>query len=146
MEYNIKMVLVLQWFYNKTNGFCTAFTTSAEKLYIHLPSSFIWQNDGDIEQEKTFFSFKHVRKQTVLRHLLNLSSNKASGRNDIPARLLKDDSYALAEPLAYIINKSLKQSVVLDSLKVAKVIPLLKTGSLKSFENCRLISVLPAIS
>ena len=128
------------------DGFCKAFTTCAGKLCSLLPSRFTWQNDGEIEPAQTRFIFKHVTKQNVLRHLLGLNSNKAPGHDDIPARLLKDASYVLAEPLTNIINKSLTESVVPDSLKIAKVIPLFKTGSLNSFDNYRPISVLPTIS
>ena len=87
MEYNKEKI---------ANGFCMAFTTCAEKLCsLCIPSIFTWQNDGDIEHAKVYFSFKHVKKQNVPRNLLNPSSNKASGHDDIPARLLNDVSYEL---------------------------------------------------
>ena len=58
----------------------------------------------------------------------------------------KDTSYVLAEPLTNIINKALRQSVVPDNLKIAKMIPLFKSGSLNSIDNYRPISVLPTVS
>ena len=49
-------------------------------------------------------------------------------------------------PLTYVINLSLKQGIFPDSLKVAKVIPIFKQGSLSSCTNYCPISVLSALS
>ena len=49
-------------------------------------------------------------------------------------------------PLTYVINLSLKQGIFSDSLKVAKVIPIFKQGSLSLCTNYCPISVLSALS
>ena len=131
---------------NIADGFCHAFTACAETLCSLLPSCFNWQNDGEVEQAQIRFIFEHVTKQRVLRHLLGLKSNKAPGHGDIPASLLKDASHVLAEPLTNITNKSLRQSLVPDGLRVVGMIPLPKPGSSNSIDSHRPISALPAAS
>ena len=60
--------------------------------------------------------------------------------------MLKDAALALAEPLTYIINRSLRDSTVPGKLKIAKVLPLFKSGPKTLMDNYRPISILPAIS
>ena len=60
--------------------------------------------------------------------------------------MLKDAAPIQAEPLAYIINRSLTDSTVPSKLKIAKVLPLFKSGTKTSMDNYRLISILPTFS
>ena len=60
--------------------------------------------------------------------------------------MLKDAALALAEPLPYIINRSLRDSTVPGKLKIAKVLPLFKYGLKTLMDNHRPISILPTIS
>ena len=46
-------------------------------------------------------------------------------------------------PLKHIFNLSLLNGVVPDSMKIARVIPLFKSGNTKEFSNYRPISLLP---
>ena len=50
------------------------------------------------------------------------------------------------DPLTYLINKSIKQGVFPNELKLAKVVPIFKTGDEQLVQNYRPISVLPIIS
>ena len=59
---------------------------------------------------------------------------------------MKDAAKALAGPLAHLINLSFKQSTFPRRLKIAKVIPLLKSGPRKNLDNYRPISILPTLS
>ena len=52
----------------------------------------------------------------------------------------------LSRPLRHIFSLSLSQGVVPQQLKIAKVIPIFKTGSKESMENYRPISLLPTFS
>ena len=82
----------------------------------------------------------------MLRHLLNLESTEAPGHDNLPPEMLKDAALTLAEPLTYVINRSLTDSTVPSKLKVAKVLPLFKSGTKTLMDNYRPISILPAIS
>ena len=125
--------------------FCDYFTTCAEKLCSNLPSNFAWRNDGVLSQETPTFQFQSVSKERVRRHLAQLKSTKSPGHDNLPPRLLKDCA-DIAKPLTHIINLSLKTSLIPNKLKIAKVIPLHKSGNKALPDNYRPISVLPVLS
>ena len=58
---------------------------------------------------------------------------------------MKETIAHIALPLAHIINQSLN-GVVPRQMKIAKVIPVFKSGDKHTFNNYRPISILPAFS
>ena len=82
----------------------------------------------------------------MLRHLLNLKLTKAPGYDNLPPKMLKDAAMSLAEPLTHIINRYMTNSTVPCTLKIAKVLPLFKSGPRNLVDNYRPISILPVIS
>ena len=128
------------------NSFCEFFASQAAKLCELLPIQLKWQNTSDIVQRPHSFNFRPVTKAKVLRNLNNLNVSKSAGPDNLPPRLLKDAAGTLAGPLTHLINLSFKHSTFSSRLKVAKVIPLFKSGPRKSFDNYRLISTLPILS
>ena len=52
----------------------------------------------------------------------------------------------LIKPLTYLINSSINKGIFPNELKIAKVIPIFKSGDKTSIENYRLISVLSVFS
>ena len=59
---------------------------------------------------------------------------------------MKQNMHALIKPLAYLINCSINKGIFPDELKIAKVIPIYKSGDKTSIENYRPISVLSIFS
>ena len=59
---------------------------------------------------------------------------------------VKDSIDLISEPLTHIINLSISTGVVPDKMKIARVIPLFKSGDHGHFQNYRPISVLPIFS
>ena len=94
----------------------------------------------------TRFGFKPVDEREIYNHLIHLKSSKAPGYDNIPPKLLIDAASVLARPLTFIMNLSMKESIFPKSLKIAKVLPLFKSGDRSSFGNYRPISILPCIS
>ena len=78
--------------------------------------------------------------------LHSLKVNKATGRDKIPARLVRDAEVELAPSLTYLINKSITDGTVPALWKVARVTPLYKSEDKLLVGNCRPISVLPVLS
>ena len=74
--------------------------------------------------------------------ILSLKSGKASGPFSIPVSLLKSLNSIIAKPLEILINLSFSSGTVPDSFKMARVIPVYKSGSSSSLSNCRPISLL----
>jgi hypothetical protein len=79
--------------------------------------------------------------------LLNsLDTNKATGSDEIPARLLKETASIIAPSIRKLFNKSLNQGTVPQDWKLANVVPVYKKGDKEYTENYRPISLLPIIS
>ncbi len=51
---------------------------------------------------------------------------KAGGHVNVTPKLLQYNNYILADQITHIINLSFISSIVLDQLKIAKVIPIYK--------------------
>ena len=128
------------------DSFCNYFTTCVDRLCNVLPVNFVWQNSAGINEVDTRFGFKPVDEREIYNHLIHLKSSKAPGYDNIPPKLLIDAASVLARPLTFIMNLSMKESIFPKSLKIAKVLPLFKSGDRSSFGNYRPISILPCIS
>ena len=59
--------------------------------------------------------------------------------------VIKEIIDLIVQPLTYITNLSLSSGTVPDQMKIARVVPLFKTGDL-SVTNYRTVSILPALS
>ena len=71
---------------------------------------------------------------------------KTSGVDNIPMTIIKLSIDIIVEPLTEIINLSLVSGCFPDTLKIAKVLPIFKTGDPEKLENYRPIFILPAFS
>ncbi len=54
--------------------------------------------------------------------------------------------HAIAKPLAIICNKSFQTGIFPDDMKIAKIVPLYKSGDKQEFSNYRPVSILPQFS
>ena len=95
--------------------------------------------------QPTSFFFHPVLPSEVNTIIKSLK-NKASNINTTPIKIMKIISEIISIPLACIINKSLSNGIVPDTLKLARVTPIYKEGTKTNISNYRPISVLPAIS
>jgi hypothetical protein len=96
--------------------------------------------------QRSTFQFKEISVSFTLKQLRGLKTGKAVGLDNIPLRLLKDSACIVATPLTTIINASLRQGIVPDDWKSARVTPLLKKGKVEDLDSYRPISVLPIVS
>ena len=74
--------------------------------------------------------------------LLSLSLPKAPGLDKLPATLVKLAAPCIAKPLAKIFNKLLLTGIFPNDWKVAKVIPVYKSGTKSNMDNYRPISII----
>ena len=81
-----------------------------------------------------------------IKQILNNVKCTAAGIDEIPPKLLKLTSNAIASPLSHLINLAFTQGVFPNKLKIAKVIPIYKKGDKRDVRNYRQVSVLPAFS
>ena len=66
--------------------------------------------------------------------------------NGLDMALVKNIIEYVAKPLTYICNQSLKTGIFPNKMKIAKVIPIFKTGDKHEFTNYRPVSLLPQFS
>ena len=76
----------------------------------------------------------------------SLKINKSSGYDDINFNVIKHSFQYISKPLMHIFQLSLSQGIFPDSLKIAKITPIFKTGETTNLSNYRPISVLPCFS
>ena len=84
-----------------------------------------------------------VNESEVIDIIKNL---KYSSPGSISAKVVKATYPHFIEPLTHIMNLSITQGIYPKELKLAKVIPLSKTGDPMIFSNYRPVSVLPLFS
>jgi hypothetical protein len=76
----------------------------------------------------------------------NMKNKSSSGHDSLSSKLIKETSTAILAPLTHILNLSLKHGIVPSKMKLAKVLPIFKSGETSHISNYRPISLLPAFS
>ena len=91
--------------------------------------------------------FLHPTNQKEVSELvLSLKSKSSSGHDNISNSLLKEIIPFISQPLTHIFNLSIQNGIVPDVFKLAKVIPIFKSGDKTNPNNYRPISLLPTMS
>ena len=75
-----------------------------------------------------------------------MSANKATGLDDLSAGFIKDGARVIAPMITHIVNMSIRQGIIPDDLKRARVIPIHKKGRRTDPSMYRPISILSSIS
>ena len=95
-------------------------------------------------RESIFFS--PTTEDEIITIAQSFASGKAAGYDNIPMSLNKESIQIISGPLAHIMKLSIAQGVVLDQIKIARVVPLFKADDQSLFTNYRPVSVLPSFS
>ncbi|CAB3981599.1 Hypothetical predicted protein [Paramuricea clavata] len=78
--------------------------------------------------------------------LKSLDVSKATGSDEIPARLLRETAEVITPSLCHLFNKSLSTGSIPREWKLANIVPVYKKGEREYTENYRPISLLPITS
>ena len=116
----------------------------SSKISCQRPQSPLQNTEATFTNEN--FELSLVRPNVVYNLLRKLTVNKATGLDNIPARLLKDGAPVISECLTHIINLPFSSGVVPDNWKTSRVVPLSKFGNREEMDKYRPISILPVIS
>ena len=84
--------------------------------------------------------------EIVYRLITKLFISKATGVDDISAKVLKAAAPAIAEPSTRIFNMSIASGKFPMESKAARLTPIFKKGQRSMLDNYRPISILPVIS
>ena len=129
------------------------FTSNAASLVNKLPAcsgqfgqSHVVEFYRNKHVTEDMFSLANVTVGQVSKILHSMSSSKATGLDEIPAKYLKDGSSVISKLLTHIINLSITTGSIPDDLKMARIVPLYMKNSKTNVGNYRPISVLSVIS
>ena len=133
---------------NIANGFNNFFTNVGPNLAknISLP-----ENDATLydylerKEEHTMF-LSPVDDLELIRTVQHCKSKRSTDYSDIIMNLIKKVITKIIKPFSHIYNVSLQTSVFPSKMKIAKVVPLFKSGEKNVFTNYRPISLLPQFS
>ena len=90
--------------------------------------------------------FTEIDEETIIK-IIDGSPLKTSSRVDkISFKQLKYIKLALSKPIALITKQTLNTGIFPHKLKIAKIIPIFKSGEESLFPNYRPMSLLPVIS
>ena len=92
------------------------------------------------------FVLKPVKSNDVLKMLLSLSDDKATGLDGYQSKLLNVCAHSISGSLTYLFNMSIATSEIPEDWKCARVSAIFKKGSRLETGNYRPISVLPVVS
>ena len=95
-------------------------------------------------RSQTIFIKRNIHEITKIIKILKYSNSV--GWDNIATNIRKTDVKTLAQILSNLINKSLAQGLLPQSLKKAKLLPIFKSKDKPNIANYRPISILPVIS
>ena len=137
-------------FYNGSHdiaeGFNDYFTSVAGNLAEKIPNNDIDPLSFIVNHVKESFFIVPTTEDEVLSKVSSLKNKKSSGLDNISNVVIKHIAIFIAAPLVHIINLSFLTGCFPSELKIAKVIPIHKSGKRDVFTNYRPISLLPVIS
>ena len=128
------------------NRFCEYFTNIGPNLAKNIPAS---ANSHQSYLKGNFVDslfFDSASQQEVIDLVNDLRSGTAAGYDTISVSIIKESIGIISEPLTHIINLSFQSGIVPDRMKIARVIPMFKSGDSSLLTNYRPVSVLPIFS
>ena len=72
-----------------------------------------------------------------VKNVFNSSKNASPGPDEFPAFMRKECLESIIDSLTHLINISFRPGVFQSELKLAKVVPIFKSGDSSSVNNCR---------
>ena len=99
-----------------------------------------------IRQSPSNFKFNNLTKMEVLAATKLLTNKKTPDHTGLSSNFLKQIISTIIDPLHHIFNLSFNTGVVPVQFKIAKVIPIFKSGDSSSMDNYRPISLLNTFS
>ena len=126
--------------------FCAYFTNIGPNLANSIPPC--------LTSHRSFLSGAFMKslylqpttEQEIIEICASFRAGTAAGYDQITRNVIKEIIDLIVQPLMYITNLPLRSGTVPDQVKIARVVPLFKTGDLSLFTNYRPVSVLPAFS
>ena len=87
-----------------------------------------------------------LRKKELLNIVSKFNNKTSEDVNGLSMKVLKLVIGSIVKPLTFVTNLSFSSGIFPNDLKIAKVIPLFKSGEINEISNYRPVSILPQIS
>jgi hypothetical protein len=128
------------------NSFCNFFANIGPELASKIPHHNVsFRSFLDLSYSESMFLCP-TNKNELQDICYSFKTGKAPGFDNVSMYVIKKSFDLLVQPLANIINLSLCMIIFPEKLKIAKVIPIFKSGEQNSFTNYRPISLLSNFS
>ena len=112
------------------NIFNEHFSTAGKRVQQTIETTPGGDPCGSVISPGKKLKFKHISEGEICRIISKLPAKTSYGFDDISNHFLKQIGSVIKTPLCDIFNKSLQTGVFPDLMKLAKVIPLHKGGSM----------------
>jgi hypothetical protein len=117
------------------NHFCNYFSNIGINLAKEIPESNISHRTYLTGNYINSISLDLTTQQEIIDIINSLRSGTAAGYDKLPMSVLKDSMDIIASPLTHIINLSISSGIVPDLMKIARVVPLFKSGDHRLFQK-----------
>lgn len=101
---------------------------------------------NNISNKKNIFKINTIGSNEVINILNKLNNNSAPGPDGYTALFIKQIGDNVIPPIVHIINCSIVNGIVPDEFKMAKIVPIYKSGDKTDFLNYRPISLVGIIA
>jgi hypothetical protein len=124
------------------------FTGVAQKIADEIPPASMPDNFFNTPPNQPIFDYESapVTSSEIVDVIKELKVQKTLDCNGLSTLLLSKHALTLSTPLKHVISLSLNTGIVPVQLKIAKVIPIFKSGDKQQLDNYRPISLLNVFS
>ena len=126
--------------------FCAYFTNIGPNLANSIPPCLTSHRSFLSGAFMNLLYLQPTTEQEIIDICASFRAGTASDYDQITMSVIKEIIDLIVQPLMYITNLSLSSGSVPDQMKIARVVPLFKTGDLSLLTNYRPVSVLPTFS
>lgn len=133
---------------DKVNSFNHYFVNIGPKLAEQIPESLpsVDCSENRIDRNPNSMFLTSVEEKEIIDIVHMCKYKTSTDCNDIDMKIVKKVIEGIVGPLTYICNLSFQTGKVPNKMKIAKVVPLYKTGDRRHFTNYRPVSLLPQFS
>ena len=147
---NIKSIKCNNKIVTDKNEICNSLNSFFANVGHDINATFEDCNDSDFLQyvdnvEETAF-FKPITSKEIIDIVNTFTNNTSAEYDDIDIRIVKRAIHLICKHLSAIFNQCMKSGVFPESMKIARVVPIFKSGSPEIMTNYRAISVLSVFS
>ena len=128
------------------NAFNDYFSETGVKTSRNIPNSRVEFTNYLPKHQPNSIFIEPVSEFTVKETCLKLKPKTSSGHDEISTKILISSIDAILKPITHIVNRSFETGIIPQQMKIAKVIPILKSSDNNLIENYRPISLLTCFS